>query len=237
MAAAQGATPVDDAISRCEAFRELVKESPQATVWVLEPLALLHAMQEEFDAATGLLAEANRIRAALGGLGSGFSHLEAWARLSMGQPELAEQRLRTDVETLASMSGKGTLATTSALLAKAVLAQGRVSEAAVLCDAAERWAAAEDTMTQVICRGVGARAAALDGRAAAGESLARAAVELADSTDLISLRGDAMLDLADVLRILDRRKEAERAAQTGLALYRAKGNAAAAREAMALLSH
>ena len=237
MAAAQGATPVDDAISRCEAFRELVKESPQATVWVLEPLALLHAMQEEFDAATGLLAEANRIRAALGGLGSGFSHLEAWARLSMGQPELAEQRLRTDVETLASMSGKGTLATTSALLAKAVLAQGRVSEAAVLCDAAERWAAAEDTMTQVICRGVGARAAARDGRAAAGESLARAAVELADSTDLISLRGDAMLDLADVLRILDRRKEAERAAQTGLALYRAKGNAAAAREAMALLSH
>jgi DNA-binding SARP family transcriptional activator len=237
MATAQGATPVDEAIPRCEAFAELVKESPQATVWVLEPLALLHAMQEDFDSAGGLLAEANRLRAALGGLGSGFSHLEAWARLCMGQPDVAEKRLRSDVEKLATMSGKGTLATTSALLAKAVLAQNRVDEAAVLCEAAEKWAAAEDTMTQVICRGVGARAAAREGRAGAGESLARAAVELADSTDLISLRGDAMLDLAEVLRTVDRREEADRAAEAGLALYRAKGNAAAAREALALLSH
>jgi hypothetical protein len=62
-------------------------------------------------------------------------------------------------------------------------------------------------------------------------------VELADSTDLISLRGDAMLDIADVLRILDRREEAERAAQEGLTLYRSKGNAAAAHEAEALLGH
>ena len=45
------------------------------------------------------------------------------------------------------------------------------------------------------------------------------------------------LDLADVLRTLGRREEAERATQEGLALYRSKGNAAAAREAAALLSH
>jgi ATP/maltotriose-dependent transcriptional regulator MalT len=163
--------------------------------------------------------------------------LEAWARLCLGQPELAETRLRADVETLASMSGKGTLATTLAVLAKAVLVQGRVDEAGVLSAATEREAATEDTMTQMIWRGVRARVAAHQGRAEEGESLARAAVELADTTDLISLRGDAKLDLADVLRTLGRREEAERATEEGLALYRSKGNAAAAREAAALLSH
>jgi ATP/maltotriose-dependent transcriptional regulator MalT len=214
-----------------------VKESPHATVWILQPLALLHAMNEDLDGACELLAEGERIRAALGGLSSGFSHLEAWARLCLGQPELAERRLRADVETLASMSGKGTLATTLAVLAKAVLAQGRVDEAGVLSAATEREAATEDTMTQMIWRGVRARVAAHQGRAEEGESLARAAVELADTTDLISLRGDAKLDLADVLRTLGRREEAERATEEGLALYRSKGNAAAAREAAALLSH
>jgi tetratricopeptide (TPR) repeat protein len=92
-------------------------------------------------------------------------------------------------------------------------------------------------MTQMIWRGVRARVAAHQGRAEEAESLARAAVELADTTDLISLRGDAKLDLADVLRTLGRREEAERATEEGLALYRSKGNAAAAREAAALLSH
>ena len=235
MASAQGATPVDEAVSRCNEFHELVQASPRATVWILHPLALLHAMREDVEGAGVLLGEADRIRAALGGLSSGFSHLEAWARLCMGQPEIAEARLRADVDTLASMSGKGTLATTFALLAKAVLAQQRLDEAAELCAAAEREAAAEDTMTQVIWRGVQARVAAHDGRPEAGETLARAAVTLADSTSLISLRGDAMLDLANVLQALDRREEAARAAQVGLALYNAKGNAAAAREALRLL--
>jgi DNA-binding SARP family transcriptional activator len=237
MAAAQGPAPVEDAIRRCEEFGELVKESPHATEWILQPLALLHAMNEDLDGACELLAEVDRIRAALGGLSSGFSHLEAWARLCLGQPELAETRLRADVEKLASMSGKGTLATTLAVLAKAVLVQGRVDEAGVLSAATEREAATEDTMTQMIWRGVRARVAAHQGRAEEGEALARAAVELAESTDLISLRGDAKLDLADVLRTLGRREEAERATQEGLALYRSKGNAAAAREAAALLSH
>jgi DNA-binding SARP family transcriptional activator/tetratricopeptide (TPR) repeat protein len=237
MAAAQGPAQVEDAIRRCEEFGELVKESPHATVWILHPLALLRAMNEDLDGACELLAEADRIRTALGGLSSGFSHLEAWARLSLGQPELAETRLRADVETLASMSGKGTLATTLAVLAKAVLVQGRVDEAGALSAATQREAATGDTMTQMIWRGVGARVAARQGRAEEGESLARAGVELADSTDLISLRGDAKLDLADVLRTLGRGEEAEQAAQEGLALYRSKGNAAAAREAEALLSH
>ena len=153
MAAAQGPAPINEAITRCEEFGVLVERSPIATVWILQPLALLHAMKGELETAERLLAEANEIRHALGGLGSSFSHLEAGCRLCAQQPELAEARLRTDAEKLSSMRGKGTLATTLALLARAVYAQGRTDEAAELCASASREAAPEDTMTQVIWRG------------------------------------------------------------------------------------
>ena len=92
-------------------------------------------------------------------------------------------------------------------------------------------------MTQVIWRGVLARVAASQGRHEEAESLSSEAVALATPTDLISLRGDAMLDRADVLWRGERLEEADRSARSGIALYEAKGNIAAAAEARALLSH
>jgi hypothetical protein len=52
---------------------------------------------------------------------------------------------------------------------------------------------------------------------------------------LLSHRGDAMLDLADVLWLAGRPEEGERSAREGLALYETKGNVAAAARARALL--
>jgi DNA-binding SARP family transcriptional activator len=234
-AAALGPTPVDPAIRRCREFRELVSASPIATASTLNPLALLHAMKGEFETAGRLLEQAGEILREVRGLGAGVSHLEAFARLLAGQPALAEAPLRNDVETLAAMSEGAALATTTALLAQALYAQGRVGEAAELCRVAERRAAAEDTVTQVIWRGVQARILARQGRCDEAQALARGAVALVEQTDLLSHRGDAMLDLADVLHICERRDESERAARTGLALYERKGNAAAAARARALL--
>jgi hypothetical protein len=70
-----------------------------------------------------------------------------------------------------------------------------------------------------------------DGHCDEAEGLAREAVALVEPTDLLSARGDAMLDLADVLRICDRTEEADREAEAALALYELKGNAAAAARA------
>ncbi|MEA2137364.1 MAG: hypothetical protein QOG56_514, partial [Solirubrobacteraceae bacterium] len=44
-AAVFGPTPVDAAIGRCEGFRERVGASPVATLWIISPLASLHAMR------------------------------------------------------------------------------------------------------------------------------------------------------------------------------------------------
>jgi tetratricopeptide (TPR) repeat protein len=235
-AAALGPEPAGEAIRRLEAFRELVRPSPLATASALNPLAYLHAMRGEQDAADALLAEAGEILHELGGLGASVSHLEAFVRLLTGQLERAETLLREDVATLSAMSEGAALATTTALLARAVLAQGRVEEAGELALEADRLAAPEDTLTQALWRGVRARVLAQAGDEERAIALAREATALLEPTDLLCNRGDAMLDLAAVLGACGRREESERAAGAAVAQYERKGNVVAVARAQALLS-
>jgi ATP/maltotriose-dependent transcriptional regulator MalT len=192
-------------------------------------------MRGELELAERFVREANDTLEELGSLEASVSHHEAFVRLLAGQPVRAEGPLRAGLERLESMSDSGMLATTAAMLAQAVYAQGRLAEAAELCDVAAAAGGADDIVTQVIWRGVKARIEVRGGRAEAAEALAREAVALAEPTDLLSHRGDAMLDLADVLRESSRRGEAERNIRAGLSLYEQKGNAVGAARARALL--
>jgi ATP/maltotriose-dependent transcriptional regulator MalT len=234
-AAVFGPTPAHDAIRRCEELRELVGASPVAVAWVVNALALLHAMRGELELADRFVQAANETLHQLGGLRASVSHMEALVRLLAGQPEVAERLLRANVETLASMSDRGMLATTTAMLAQAVYAQGRLGEADELCRVAAGTGAADDIVTQVIWRGVKAKVLARQSRCEQAEALAREAVALVEPTDLLSEHGDAMLDLAEVLRTCSRTEESERAVRTGLSLYEQKGNAVAAARARSLL--
>ena len=65
----------------------------------------------------------------------------------------------------------------------------------------------DDIVTQVIWRGVQAKILAHQGRSEEAETLARDAVALVAPTDLLSHHGDAMLDLAEVLRTISRTDE------------------------------
>jgi ATP/maltotriose-dependent transcriptional regulator MalT len=163
------------------------------------------------------------------------SHHEALVRLLAGRPVLAELPLRAGLERLTSMSDSGLLATTTAMLAQAVYAQGRLAEAKELCRVAADTAAADDIVTQVIWRGIEAKILAREGRCEDAESLAREAVALVEPTDLLSHRGDAMLDLAEVLRACSHADESDRASRTALSLYEQKRNAVGAARARSLL--
>ena len=198
-AAVLGPTPVDDAVRRCAGFRELVGASPVAAVLMLNPLASLHAMRGEFELADEFLSQANEALDQLGSMGW-VSHHEALVRLLEGRPALAEIPLRSAVERLASMGDGELLATTLAMLAQAVFAQGQLEEAEQLCRMAASAGAADDIVTQVIWRGVAAKTLAHTGRFDEAERLARDGVKLVAPTDLLSHHGDAMLDLAEVLR-------------------------------------
>ena len=234
-AAALGPDPAEAAIRRLDGFRALVAASPIATASVLNPLAYLNAMRGDLAAAEALLAEAGAILDELAGLGAGISHLEAFVRLLAGQPGRAEALLREDVELLAAMVEGSALATTKALLARAVLAQGRPEEAAELAAEAGRLTAPQDVLTQGLWRGARARALAQAGRHDEALAFAHEAVAVLEPTDLLSHRGDAMLDLAAVLSMSERREESERAARAAVALFERKGNAVAAERAQQLL--
>jgi len=231
-----GPLPVDDAIRRCEEYRELVGASPVAVALMVNPLATLNAMRGEFELADGFLDEANEVLDQLGSMGW-VSHHEALVRLLEGRPGLAEVPLREAVQRLAAMGDGELLATTLAMLAQTVFAQGQLEEAKQLCRMAAGAGAHDDIVTQVIWRGVQARILAHEGHADEAEALAREAVALVAPTDLLSHRGDAMLDLAEVLRMTSHTDEYHGVVQTALSLYEEKGNVIGATRARSLLNN
>jgi class 3 adenylate cyclase len=231
-AAVVGPTPVEAAIELCLEIRNQVRGSPVAVAETLHPLAALHAMRGEFDAARSLIRDGNAILQELGGIYSAaMSHDEAFVEMLAGRPEVAEDRLRGAFERLEEMGGKDLLATTAAMLAQAILAQDRPEEALDFCLVSREAAAPEDLWSQVDGTGAYAKIVARRGRGAEAERMAREAVGLAASTDFLTLRGDAFLDLAAVLEVGGQAPEAVAALASGLELYERKGNLVSAERA------
>jgi len=227
-AAAFGPTPVPEAIERCQDMRRQVSGSGVAIALTLHPLAALHAMTGDFEQARELVREANAILGELGRMESAVSHHEALVELLAGRPETAEARLRVGYEELGRMGGDGALlATTAAMLAQAVYEQDRLDEASELCEQSAAATPPDDLVTQVLWRGVQAKALARRERFAEAEALAREAVALVERTDLLVHHGDALLDLAAVLRLAGSAADADAAAEAGCALHERKGNVAA----------
>jgi DNA-binding SARP family transcriptional activator len=230
-AAAFGPTPVPEAIRRCERIGEQVRSSPVAVAVTLQPLGLLHAMTGDFDRARKLVREANEILDELGRMEDVAAHHEALVELLAGRPAEAEARLRPGYERLERMGERALLATTAAMLAQAVYAQERHEEAGELCRASERFAAREDVVTRALWRGVWAKIRAREGERDEAEALGREAVRLLEPTDLLTDRGNALLDLAEVLQLGGRAAEADAAARRSLELYERKGNLVSAARA------
>ena len=235
-AAVFGPTPVPEAIHRCGRIREQVRSSPVAVAVTLHPLGLLHAMTGDFDLARRLVGEANRILDELGRMASAVSHHEALVEMLAGRPAVAEAQLRPGYAKLERMGERALLATTAALLAQAVYAQHRLDEAEELCRQSASIAAPEDVATQAMWRGLRARIRADAGDLEEAEALGREAVRLAEPTDLLMVRGDALFDLAEVLWMAERASEAEASARRGLELYERKGNLVSAGRARSRLT-
>lgn len=226
-----GPTPVVEGIRRCEEIRIEVTGHPEFEALILRHLGGLHAMNGEFELARSLVAASNAVfddRPLT--LDAATSHNEAVIELLAGDPAAAERRLRTGFEALRQMGEQACLSTTAAFLAGAVLAQGRDEEAEKLVQQSAELAARDDVLTQMLWRGVQARILARRHRAAEAETLAREAVSLAEQTDFLVHRGDALIDLARILHDSGRTDEAAEAAAMGLHLHEQKGNLVTAGE-------
>jgi tetratricopeptide (TPR) repeat protein len=157
-------------------------------------------------------------------LNAATSQNEAVMELSAGDPAAAETSLRAGFDALAQMGEKAFLSTTAAFLARAVFAQGRIDEAEELAQLSASLTVPGDLLTQLLWRGVNARVLATRGRLGEAEGFAREAVSLAGRTDFLVQHGDALVDLALILRDADRPEEAAAAALAGLHLHEQKGN-------------
>ncbi len=214
-----GPTPTHAGIARCGELLERAHGSPLTEAVILSSLAGLEAMSDRVEDGR---ASCRRAHAIYDGLDLPF-FIAALAAISgpiellAGDPVAAEHELRHGLGLLEGLGESDAAAYRSALLARALLAQGKRA------DAAQALAATEPArlMTRVTHLTVRAQLNNDVG-------LAREAVELAGTTDSSNLQADARATLADLLlRLGD--DEATLQRQTALRLYEEKGNVVAAR--------
>lgn len=235
-----GATPVDEAIDRCEA---LVEQRPG--VRMLEAgshnaRAALESMRGRFPEAR---AHCERAVAIVDDLGhkilavmidaqiGGF-----WVERLAGDTAAAEDKLRHGLDELGRRGETSYRSTTASRLAQVVYAKGRYDEAEALTTVAQTTAAADDIDPQIRWRQVRAKVLARRGAHHEAEQLAREAVALASETDFINYVGDALVDLAEVLSLGGRPGEVRPHLEEAVRLYLRKGNVVQARWTRALLA-
>jgi tetratricopeptide (TPR) repeat protein len=148
-----------------------------------------------------------------------------------GNPAAAEKTLRPGCEALEEIGDLGHLSSAAARLARALYELGRLEDAFRTSEKSKKVAAADDLDTQTLSRVTKAKVLARWGRFEHAERLAREAVRISEPTDLLNLRADAVADLAEVLHLAGREREATRSLQRALHLYEKKGNVVSAAKA------
>jgi class 3 adenylate cyclase/tetratricopeptide (TPR) repeat protein len=229
-----GPTPVESAISSCEAMLEQAEDDRLLEGGLTAFLGALHAMAGSFEDAREFSVRSRSIFADLGvrqGLASQRTYA-ATVELLADDAVAAEREL--------SGASNGMLEDlprtfhTNALLAEALYRQGRYQEARRY--SAEVRRASEDNLyAQTAWYLLTARLRARDGDETAPET-AHKALKLTEGTDALNLRADARMGLAETLSLLGRHGEALSAGHEAIQLYRRKGNVAALRKAEAELS-
>jgi class 3 adenylate cyclase/tetratricopeptide (TPR) repeat protein len=230
VAALYGPTPVAEAMSHCQEFVAQVDGDRRAEGLLLSLLARLEAMQGDFERARELYVEARQTLEELGRsvVASSTSLDSCGVEMLAGDPAAAERELRRDYESLDEMGEKYLLSTVAGELCRALTAQDRYAEAEEFARIAEETAAEDDVTSQALWRSGRAKVLARRGEFETAVALAHEAVERMRRTDAWVIEGDALVDLADVLRAAGRAGEARTALEEALDLFERKGNVAAA---------
>jgi tetratricopeptide (TPR) repeat protein len=213
---------------------------PRGTVLGIPTLADAAAAQGRFDDARALYA---RARAQFERQGwrlavMTLANQTGPAELLAGDYAAAERELRAGYEGLGKIGEDGYRSMIAALLAEAVLEQGRTDEALQLVEEARDLAGATgaDFSTLLVVQALRARIASARGEHTEAVMYARDAVSLTGSTDFIVERADAHRTLGEVLIAAGSFEDARAALGEALALYRRKGSTALVARTRGLLS-
>ena len=224
--------PVPAARAECDELLRLVAGRRFAEFGVRGFAAVLDAMAGKFAAAR---AQLMRSREGLNDLGLHQASIwmavfDAQAERLAGDAAAAETAL-DDAERVASEIGdRWFLSTILVDRAHVLLDQDRPADAAAAVARIEEVPAPNDLEWRIKRLAARGKLAAREGDAEQALTQARAAVALADPTEMFLFRADAWRDLAAVAHRVGEVEEAAAARATALRLYRAKGNVAAANQ-------
>ena len=228
-----GTTPVLEGIAQCERIIANLPDDRQVQSIVMCIVAQLRAMNGEFDAARALYRKG---RAFLRELGQGVAAAStgvdlARVELLAGDLVTAEREVRADCDFLTQTGETYLLSTVTAVLSRVLRDQGRDDDALALSKTAESAAATDDVDAQVQWRSVRAPVLARMGRLEEAEALARAALTMALGAEAPLLQAESHADLAHVLEIAGRHREAREAFEAAAGLWRTKGDIVSAARA------
>jgi class 3 adenylate cyclase len=221
-----GPVPAPEGIRRCQELLAQAAGNRRSELTALQSMAGLQAMAGQAEAARATVARALALAGDMGEnrVAALAREFVAAALALAGDPAEAERQLRLGIRVLERQGESGMRSNLTADLAHVLHRLGRPDEALQVAMASQAIAARDDLFAQVRWRGAAARSLAGQGRLAEAERLAAEAVEIATPTDMLTMRGDALLDQAAVAAAAGRPGDAARAAADALALYRAKGN-------------
>lgn len=225
-AALWGPSPVPKAGGRCldvVRMQRMTTAAPSLEATSLRCLAVLELLRGRPDKARTMLADARQVVADLG-LRHGLMETELFAGIieSMeGDPVAAEPHFRTALEGLDALGVGADAGQAAALLARSVLAQGRIDEADRHASESERLAG-RNLKSAIAWRAVRAEILSAQGRHDDASAMANEAVVVAADTDLVLDHADACLTLSRVLQAAGDAKGASAARDNAKALYAAK---------------
>ncbi len=237
-AALWGPSPVPKAGGRCldvVRMQRMTTAAPSLEATSLRCLAVLELLRGRPDKARSMLAEARQVVADLG-LRHGLMETELFAGIiesMVGDQVAAEPHFRTALEGLDALGVGADAGQAAALLARSVLAQGRVDEADRYATESERLAG-HNLKTAIAWRAVRAEILAAQGRHDEAVAMAREAVTVAAGTDLVLDHAEACFALGRVLAVAGDAEGAKGARGDAEKLYAAKEAAAAIGRAVEL---
>jgi class 3 adenylate cyclase/tetratricopeptide (TPR) repeat protein len=229
---AQGPRPAEEAARRAEAILEEKRGDRTIEAYMHHALAHLRAWQGRFEEARESAGRYSGILRENGMLSSWAESLEAAADVERTAGNTGEA-IGLLLQGQAAFDSMGIPdRTLLPFLAAALYLEDRLDEAEA---AAVRAREDPHPLWGTVATGVLARIRARRGRGAEAESLAQEALGRFEATDFPVFLGRALVDFAEVLRILGREEEAVPLLRQAVEVFERKGAAALAQEPRTLL--